>query len=83
MQSEFEKMGVTITVVEDAMNVVGKEKIRGANISSNNDHRIAMACAIAALHAGRETIIEKAEAVNKSYPGFWDDMKKLQNNSIV
>jgi 3-phosphoshikimate 1-carboxyvinyltransferase len=36
-----------------------------------------MACAVAALRATGETIIEDAEAVNKSYPGFFDDLKLL------
>lgn len=83
LQSEFAKMGVNITIAEDAMHVAGEEKIKGARVSSNNDHRIAMALAIAALNAGGETVIENAEAVNKSYPAFWDDLQKLQNNSIV
>lgn len=83
LQTEFAKMGVTITIVEDAMHIVPNEKIKGAKVSSNNDHRVAMACAITALNASGEMIIEKAEAVNKSYPGFWDDLQKLQNNSIV
>ena len=83
LQSEFAKMGVSITIAEDSMQVGGKEKIKGAKLSSNNDHRIAMACAIAALNANGETIIENAEAVDKSYPKFWDDLQKLQNNSIV
>lgn len=82
LQSEFRKMGVSINITEDAMHVVAKEKIKGANVSSNNDHRIAMACAIAALNASGETIIENAEAVNKSYPGFWNDLQQLQKISI-
>lgn len=83
LQSEFARMGVTITIAEDAMHIVGKEKIKGARVSSNNDHRIAMACGITALNAGGETIIENAEAVNKSYAGFWDDLQKLQNYSTL
>jgi len=81
LQVEFAKMGVTISIADDAMHVVGKEKIKGAKVSSNNDHRIAMACATAALNASEKTVIENAEAVDKSYPKFWDDLQKLQNNS--
>jgi len=81
LQLEFAKMGVTISIADDAMHVVGKEKIKGAKVSSNNDHRIAMACATAALNASEKTVIENAEAVDKSYPKFWDDLQKLQNNS--
>lgn len=36
-----------------------------------------MACAVAALQADGETVIENAEAVNKSYPGFYQDLKML------
>jgi 3-phosphoshikimate 1-carboxyvinyltransferase len=83
LQSEFAKMGITVTIAEDAMYIIGERKIQGAKVSSNNDHRIAMACAVTALNATGETIIENAEAVNKSYPAFWNDLQKLQNNSIL
>ncbi|MFN2439047.1 MAG: 3-phosphoshikimate 1-carboxyvinyltransferase, partial [Chitinophagaceae bacterium] len=83
LQSEFSKMNVSITISENAMYVEGKEKLQGATVSSNNDHRIAMACAVAALNATGETTIENAEAVNKSYPGFWNDLQELQNNSTL
>ncbi|MBD0366772.1 MAG: 3-phosphoshikimate 1-carboxyvinyltransferase, partial [Flavisolibacter sp.] len=46
-------------------------------VSSHNDHRIAMACAVAALKANGTVQIEKAEAVNKSYPQFWEHLKSL------
>ena len=51
--------------------------VKGANVHSHHDHRIAMACAVAALKADGETMIEEAEAVNKSYPDFYDDLKSL------
>ena len=51
--------------------------VKGANVSSHNDHRIAMACAVAALKGDGEVRVEKAEAVNKSYPQFWDALKTL------
>ena len=41
-----------------------------------------MACAVAALKANSETIIEEAEAVNKSYPDFYEDLKSLGANVI-
>jgi len=45
-------------------------------VDSVNDHRIAMAAAIASFAAGNVTILG-AEAVRKSYPGFWDDFRRL------
>ena len=51
--------------------------VTGARVHSHHDHRIAMACAVAALKADSDTVIEDAEAVNKSYPGFFEDLKLL------
>jgi 3-phosphoshikimate 1-carboxyvinyltransferase len=41
-------------------------------VHSHHDHRIAMACAVAALRANGETVIEDAEAIDKSFPDFYD-----------
>ena len=48
-------------------------------ISSHNDHRIAMSAAIAATCCLKKTEISGAEAVNKSYPLFWEDYHTLTN----
>ena len=77
LQEEFGKMGVKIELKDDVMAIRGTSKVKGANVHSHHDHRIAMACAVAALKAKGETMIEEAEAVNKSYPDFYDDLKKL------
>lgn len=60
------------------MIVQGGKQVNGAKVTSHNDHRIAMACAVAALGAKGQTIIHEADAVKKSYPGFFDDMKLLK-----
>jgi len=77
LQEEFLKMGVDIVLQDDLMMIKGGEGVKGAKVHSRHDHRIAMACAVAALKADGETIIEDAEAVNKSYPNFFDDLKLL------
>jgi len=77
LQQEFGKMGVKIELVGDLM-VVNGASINTASIHSHGDHRIAMACAIAALTASGNVEIEDAEAVNKSYPNFFDDLYKMQ-----
>ena len=77
LQDEFKKMGIEITLQDDLMMIMGGEGLKGANVFSHHDHRIAMACAVAALQADGETNIEDAEAINKSYPGFFDDLKLL------
>jgi 3-phosphoshikimate 1-carboxyvinyltransferase len=77
LQEEFAKMGVEIILQDDLMMIKGGEGVKGAKVFSHHDHRIAMACAVAALQADGETVIEDAEAVNKSYPGFYEDLKLL------
>ena len=76
LQDEFDKMGVLIELEGDDMIVYGGT-VKGADVHSNHDHRIAMACAVAALRATDETTIEEAQAVNKSYPDFYNDLKSL------
>ena len=77
LQSEFAEMGVEIKLQDDLMLIYGGNGIKGTTVHSNHDHRIAMACAIAALGATSETVIEEAEAINKSYPNFYEQLKML------
>jgi 3-phosphoshikimate 1-carboxyvinyltransferase len=77
LQEEFGKMGIEITLQDDLMLVKGGTGLKAATVHSHHDHRIAMACAVAALRAEGETTIEEAEAINKSYPTFYADLKKL------
>jgi 3-phosphoshikimate 1-carboxyvinyltransferase len=77
LKQEFGKMGVEIELQDDLMLIKGNKTPGGALVHSNHDHRIAMACAVAALHARGSTTIEDAEAVNKSYPDFFDHLKYL------
>lgn len=77
LQQEFAKLGVVIQVEEDTMLIKGTETVLPAVISSHNDHRIAMCLAIASIAGGVELTIEQADAVGKSYPGFWDDLEAL------
>ena len=74
----LESMGINVDLsTPDVMRVTGGE-IRGAEVSSHNDHRIAMAAAVAALRCGQGSVtIRGAEAVAKSYPEFWDDLSGL------
>jgi 3-phosphoshikimate 1-carboxyvinyltransferase len=70
-------MGVNVEVNDDVRIIHGGNKINGAKVHSHHDHRIAMACAVASLKAEGQTEIEDADAVNKSYPDFYEDLKKL------
>jgi 3-phosphoshikimate 1-carboxyvinyltransferase len=77
LQEVFKKLGVDIEVNGDEMLIVGNSGLKGVIVQSHHDHRIAMACAIAALRADGEVSIENAEAINKSYPDFFDHLQKL------
>jgi 3-phosphoshikimate 1-carboxyvinyltransferase len=77
LQEEFGKLGVDILINGDLMGIKGTENIKSAAVHSRQDHRIAMATAVAALRATGPVQIEKADAINKSYPSFFDDLGKL------
>ncbi len=77
LYSELSKMGANITMDESSLTIKGPCKLHGATIDPHNDHRIAMACAIAALGAEGETVIQNAECVRKSYPQFFNDLRKI------
>lgn len=80
LRDEFKKMGVKIELNGDLMTINGGNEVKGAKVSSHNDHRIAMATAVAALAAKGNTIIHEAEAVKKSYPDFYNDLKKIKSD---
>jgi len=77
LQQEFAKLGIEIKLQGDLMLIKGGTVVKGATTHSHHDHRIAMACAVAALKAEGEVIIEDAEAINKSYPEFYEHLAKI------
>ncbi len=75
--TELRKMGADITIDAGSLVIRGPSSLHGAVIDPHDDHRIAMACAVAALGAEGETVIENAECVRKSYPQFFTDLRAL------
>jgi 3-phosphoshikimate 1-carboxyvinyltransferase len=69
-------MNITARVEDDEMFIEGGE-VRGAVVSSHNDHRIAMMAAVMALVGRGEVTITGAEAVGKSFPDFFDVLTGL------
>jgi 3-phosphoshikimate 1-carboxyvinyltransferase len=82
LQAELKKMHAEIHVKEDSLIIRGPCAMRGAIINPHNDHRIAMACAVAALRAHGKTKIQDSDCVNKSYPRFFDDLYALGANVV-
>jgi 3-phosphoshikimate 1-carboxyvinyltransferase len=62
---------------EDEMRVHGGQQLMGGEVHSRHDHRIAMALAVAGLHAAGPVIIEEAQAIGKSYPDFYADLQRV------
>ena len=76
LQEEFSKMGIKIEINDDLMFVIGG-KPQGARVESHDDHRIAMAIAVASLGATAKVSIRDSQCVAKSYPGFFDDLRHV------
>ncbi len=76
-------LGADIRETDDGMVINGKKSLSGGETQSFNDHRIAMAAAVAAVKCENAVIIRNADAVNKSYPEFWGDYNKLGGNANV
>lgn len=76
LQTEFSKLGGVIRIRGDRMEVDGV-KLNGGVIDSHNDHRIAMAGALAAIDAKEAVTIQNPECVAKSYPAFFEDLQKI------
>ena len=76
LQNELLKLGASISITNDSLQIEPTNSINSnQNISTYNDHRMAMAFAPLALKTNIN--IENAEVVSKSYPNFWSDLKKV------
>jgi len=76
LTEEFGKMNIKVEVSDDYLIVTGG-KVKGARVNSHDDHRIAMAEAVAALGASDTVFIKDSHCIVKSYPGFFDDLRKV------
>jgi len=76
LKDVFTKLGIEINIDDDIMLITGGP-IKSTTIDCFNDHRIAMAVAVAAIDSEGEVTIENAECVAKSYVEFWDDLDSL------
>ena len=74
----FRKMGAAIDELPDGFHVDGRHRLRGGDVHARNDHRLAMAFAVAALGATGPTTIEDAGAAAVSYPAFFSVLESLR-----
>ena len=73
LKQEFANIGINIKIEADLMHITGAE-IKSGTINSHNDHRIAMAGGIMNLFSNNEITIKNKEAVNKSFPDFFNQI---------
>jgi 3-phosphoshikimate 1-carboxyvinyltransferase len=73
-------LGASIAKTDDGLIIDGGKRLAGGAVSSHADHRIAMSAAVAALLCDGEVTVTDADAVEKSYPAFWDDIATLGFN---
>lgn len=77
MAYNLNEIGGRITELSDGLVIDGVDSLDGGTIDGFNDHRIAMATAIASTRCANPLIITGAECVSKSYPDFWEDFRAL------
>lgn len=78
MEEELKKLGVEIETTEDEIKILGKRNYLGnIEVFGHKDHRIVMSLAIAGTMLEKSIIIDGAEAVEKSYPKFFQDLESL------
>jgi 3-phosphoshikimate 1-carboxyvinyltransferase len=75
--TNLRKMGAEVEERPDGLRIPGRQRLRGAELDSFGDHRIAMAFAVAALRAEGDTAILGADAAGVSYPRFFEDLKSV------
>ena len=86
LQSVFDllsRLGADIRIAEDGLIIRGKEQLDGGIVDSAGDHRIVMAAATASCICKNPVTIRGAEAVNKSYPSFFEHFRALGGNVYV
>ena len=78
MTTELNKLGANIVETENGMIIEGVKNLKGGvEVDAWNDHRVAMALAVASSRCEEPIILTGANSVKKSYPNFWKDFEKL------
>lgn len=82
MKDELTKLGAKIEENPDGMVITGVDKLNGGVVDSHNDHRVAMAIAMASLKATGDIKILNSACVSKSYPNFWEIFESIGGNVV-
>ncbi len=71
-------LGAVVELFDDGFRIEGPQALRGNSLSARDDHRIAMALSLAALHAEGTSHLEGSQSVQVSYPGFFEQLDRFQ-----
>ncbi len=77
MSEELKKLGVAVEETDDGMIIAGGQRLKGGEVYSHLDHRVAMSCAVAGLAAESPVTITDADCVGISFPDFYEVLEKL------
>jgi 3-phosphoshikimate 1-carboxyvinyltransferase len=75
--AELRKMGADIVEYPDGMTISGPVRLQGAKVNSHGDHRLGMALVVASLAANSESMVDNADCIADSFPGFVETMRQL------
>ena len=78
MARQLKAMGADIEEHDDGMTIRGGRPLKGAELDSETDHRVAMSLAVAAMLAEGDSTLLRSEAAAVSYPTFWDELERLR-----
>ncbi len=78
LETELRKLGGTVSIFEDALHIQPSQ-LHGAQLDTYDDHRLAMAFALAGLKVPGVRI-ENPDCVKKSFPKFWSEFEKVYSN---
>ena len=77
MADGLSRLGADIKETNDGFIITGVKSLNGGEVKGYNDHRVVMSLAVAAACTGGDVIISDMESINKSYPRFFEDYRKL------
>jgi 3-phosphoshikimate 1-carboxyvinyltransferase len=77
LKAELSKLGAQVEANGDSLRVTPTGEVRGAEIETYDDHRMAMSFAVAGTRVPGITIVDP-DCVGKTYPGFWQDLESLR-----
>ena len=77
MARQLKRMGAKVDEHQDGLTIYGGNDLKGCELDSEDDHRVAMSLAIASIMAKSNSTLRRSNAASISYPDFWSDLQKL------